>query len=102
MQAILEDLADVEIEQHQRKPRQYCFYSVPPATAQSAESSIEDVARGTKRGSDGARHLRARQETGNSEMTDPSPTNPPHPPPHKRQETGQRDDWFIPTNPRRE
>jgi hypothetical protein len=90
--------------------------SVALATAQPAESSIPGVARGTKRDSDEAgldeqdisKQLgsieeevsattppKKRQETGDNEIADPSPTNPPPKTPAKGRTPGKNAKTFL-------
>jgi hypothetical protein len=131
LQAILEELTDVERSTKRISTRTQTILSsnvdasladaastqsVALATAQSAESSIADVTRGTKRGSDEAgldeqsisKQLgsieeqdsvatlpKKRQETGDSEMTDSSPTSPPPMTPAKGRTPGKKAKTFL-------
>jgi hypothetical protein len=131
MQAILEELADVERSTKRISTRTQTIpssnvntspadamstQSVALATAQSTESSIAGVARGTKRDSDEAgldeqditKQLgsikeedsvttppKKRQEAGDSEMTNSSPTNPPPKTPAKGRTPGKNAKTFL-------
>jgi hypothetical protein len=131
MQAILEELVDIEQPTKRINTRTQTLpssnvkttpadavstQSVALATAQPTESSIPGVARGTKRDSDEAgldeqdisKQLgsideeesvttppQKRQETGDNEITDPSPTNPPPKTPAKGRTPGRNAKTFL-------